>query len=245
MKIKLALKKFKKYIREHLFNVKWRCNWCGEEIFSERWFCPECESKLPIIDKAYCNHCGRELKVSDEYCSTCKGKMISIDKGRSVFSYQEPIDKHIKDLKYFGKRYLVEMFGEYLSNVYFKNYFNADLIVFIPMTKKGKKERGFNQAELLARELSKRVGVPVGDVLEKTKQTTRQAKLGREERLKNLQGTIKVKDKKAVKDKVLLIVDDVTTTGATGEVVAERLKKSGAKEVYLLTVASVPPKEKY
>lgn len=245
MEIKLAIARAKKYVREHLFNLKWRCNWCGEEIFSERWFCAECESKLPIIDKGYCNHCGRELKVASEYCSTCKGKMISVDKGRSVFTYAEPIDKLIKDLKYFGKRYIVEMLGEYLANAYLKNYFNADFIVYIPMTKESRKARGFNQSELLARELSKRVGVPTIDLLEKTKQTSRQAKLGKEERLKNLKGSFKVKDKKLVKDKVVLIVDDVSTTGATSEVVAEILKKSGAKTVYLLTVASVPPKEKY
>ena len=67
----------------------------------------------------------------------------------------------------------------------------------------------------------------------------------KEERLKNLKGVFKVKDKKLIKEKTIVIVDDVTTTGATAQAVAERLKSVGAKSVYLLTIASVPPRENY
>ena len=84
-----------------------------------------------------------------------------------------------------------------------------------------------------------------GDGIIKVKETKRQATLSRDDRLKNLKGAFRVKNKKEIKDKTVLIVDDVTTTGATGEAVAEKLKKAGAKAVYLLTVASLPPKDKY
>ena len=87
--------------------------------------------------------------------------------------------------------------------------------------------------------LSKRVGVPCEPLLDKTKETSRQAKLNRAERMKNLDGAFKMINKKLIKNKSVLVVDDVTTTGATAETVAEKLKNSGAREVILLTIASV------
>ena len=245
MQVKKFLSSVKKLISQHVFNKKWRCNWCGVEIFEEEYFCKECLNKLPLINKGYCAHCGRELKVGADYCLSCKNNMVYVDKARSVFAYKEPINKLIKDLKYYEKRYLVEIFAKYMSNIYFRNYFNADAIVYVPMLEEAEKKRGFNQSKLLAEELSKIVKVPLLNVLAKTKSTTRQAKLGREERLKNLKGTFSITDKKSVKGKTILIVDDVCTTGATSEVIGQLLKKNGACAVYLLTVASVSSKEKY
>ena len=148
-------------------------------------------------------------------------------------------------MKYDNGRFIAEAFSEYLAPLYFKNYFNADFITFIPMTDKAKKKRGYNQGELLAEATSKRIGVPVVECLQKVKDTDRQAKLGRAERLKNLSDAYRVKSRKIVKDKRILIIDDVSTTGATAQAAAEKLKRAGAKNVYLLSVASVPPIDKY
>ena len=113
------------------------------------------------------------------------------------------------------------------------------------MHEKDFRNRGYNQSQLLATEVSLRTGVSVFDGVVKIKRTQRQAKLGRTERLKNLKDAYRVTDKKAVKDKVVVIVDDVSTTCSTAEALAEKLKKAGAKTVYLITVASVPPKDEY
>ena len=117
--------------------------------------------------------------------------------------------------------------------------------VYVPMTEKALKKRGYNQSKLLAEALSLKTEVPVLDCVVKVKETKRQATLKRGERLKNLKEAFRVCDKKAVKDKTIVLVDDVTTTGATAEVIAERLKSAGAKLVYLITVASTPPIDKY
>jgi competence protein ComFC len=113
------------------------------------------------------------------------------------------------------------------------------------MTEKSEKRRGYNQSKLLAEALSRFTEVPVFYGLIKKSETKRQVTLGRKERLKNLQDSFRVKDKKSVVDKTLVIIDDVTTTGATAEVIAEALKRAGAKTVYLITVASTPPIDKY
>ncbi len=237
--------RFKKFINRYLFNVKWCCNVCGREIFEEGYFCEKCKNSLPYNDSHVCDHCGRKVVAPEKYCTTCKGVLVSLDKCRSAFVYEYPINYLIKSAKYDGNKYLLNLFADYLAPLYYKNYFNADYICFVPMTKKAQKKRGYNQSQILANLLSAKVNVPVLDCLVKTKDTERQAKLGRVERLKNLDGVFKVSNKPSVKDKTLLLVDDVTTTGATSEVIAKALKKAKAKNVYLLSVASVPPRDGY
>ncbi len=225
-----------------LYNPKWRCNVCGKELFDEGYFCKDCLNSFPVNDKTYCEHCGREVKTSAAYCLSCKGSMISVDRARSLFTYKKPINSLIKKAKYYNGKYLLEAFSVPLSNLYFKNYFNSDLVCCVPMTEKRKRSRGYNQSEILARYVSELIKVPFCDCLIKTKETKRQAKLGRTDRMKNLKGSFKVSDAKVVKGKSVLLVDDVLTTGSTAETVAERLKAAGAVKVDIITIASVPSK---
>lgn len=241
----MTFKKIKDFFVKYFFNPKWRCNSCGKEIFEGEYFCDSCLRNLPYNDKVFCNHCGRKLKVYAEYCSTCREELLSVDKARSVFDYDKPISSLIKRAKYDKRLYLLDMFAEYLSNLYLKSYFNADYICFVPMTEKAKKKRGYNQGELLAKKVGERVNVKVLEVIEKVNETTRQAKLNREQRLKNLEGVFRIKSRKLVRDKTIVIIDDVSTTGATAENIARKLKSAGAKTVYLLTIASVAPKIGY
>lgn len=236
--------KLAKTLKKYFYNPKWRCIACGKEIF-EGSFCEDCKKELPFNNGIICEHCGRKVIGIEQYCSTCRGILLSLDKCRSAFNYEPPISTVIKRMKYDNGKYLAEILAEYLAPLYFKNYFNADFITFIPMTDKAKKKRGYNQSQLLAEATSTRVGVPVVDCLKKVKDTDRQAKLGRAERFKNLANAYRVADKNVVKDKSVLIIDDVSTTGATAQVAAEKLKKAGAKKVYLLSVASVPPIDNY
>lgn len=227
------------FFRKYFFNPKWRCLVCGKEIFEGDYFCEDCAKKLPVREGAICAHCGRASVIPTEYCDTCKGKLTAIDKGRSTFEYDKPISGLIKRAKYEGERYILTAFAEYLALVCFKNYFAADFIVYVPMTKRAERKRGYNHGRILAEKTAEIVNIPVIDCLEKTRETKRQAKLDGEQRRKNLIGAFKVTDKSAVKDKTVLIIDDVTTTGATAEAIAEVLKKAGACSVLLATVAGV------
>lgn len=235
----------KAFIRKYFFNPRWRCISCGREIFGDKPFCEKCESELPFNDKAICAHCGRAVIAPEEYCSTCKGIITDIDEGRSVFKYEPPVSALIKKAKYKNAKYLLPIFAEYLFFAYAARYSDSDLICFIPMTEKAKKKRGYNQSEIMAKELSVKSGVPVFYGIVKKHETPRQATLGREERLKNLTEAFSVTDKKAVNGKKIVIVDDVTTTGSTAQAMASKLKKYGAERVNLLTVASVAPPDGY
>jgi ComF family protein len=141
--------------------------------------------------------------------------------------------------KYGGEKYLREFFAEELKPVFLKHVGYADVIVYVPTTNKKVRQRGYNQGEVLAREFSKFSQIPVVDAIQKIKETESQVGLTLKERRENLKGSFKVVDKKAVKDKRVLIIDDVMTTGSTVETIAEKLKSAGAREVIVLTVASV------
>lgn len=245
MSIKAFFKKILSIFDKGVYNSDWRCLSCGKEIFENQKICDDCLKQLPYNDKYICYHCGRQTVAPEQYCTTCKGNLTALDKCRSFFVYKKPISTMIMRLKYGNQRYLVEYFAGCLAKIYLQNYFNADGLVYVPMTKKDFLKRGYNQSKLLAESLSNMVNVPVLDCLVKKIQTKRQATLTREQRIKNLKDAFKVANKNLVKDKTLVIIDDVSTTGATAQAIAEKLKNAGAKNVYLISVASTPPIDKY
>lgn len=239
----MGLKTFlSRFLRENVFNERWTCSYCGKEIFDENYFCTDCLNELPFNDKCICNHCGRATSVPEKYCLTCKEKLLSTDIARSVFSYQGKIKTLIKKMKYSKYAYLCDVFSSYLSAIYFKNLFVADFALYVPMTAKRERKRGYNQSKRLAQAFAEKTGVEVKDVLIKVKETEKQAFLSAKERRKNLSASFKIVDKKVVEGKSFVLIDDVTTTGSTAEVISALLKKYGAKSVILLTVASVKSK---
>lgn len=240
MREKSRLKKSAAKVLKFLFPVNYTCNVCDRECFDGGYYCADCEKTLPRNDLLICGHCGRHVFNPEEYCYSCRGRETGFEKARSVFVYAEPIKKMIADFKYRGMRYLSEVFASDMAKLYYKSFFNSDVIVFPPMSEERLRERGYNQAELLAEELSALINVPVAKgALVKVKETERQATLSAEERKRNLSGTFKVADSSALKGKNVLIVDDVMTTGATVEAISFLLIKCGAKKTDVLSVASV------
>jgi competence protein ComFC len=114
----------------------------------------------------------------------------------------------------------------------------VDVMVPVPLHIRRLRERGFNQALLLVKELSKRAGIPYQErVLRKIKDTPVQITLKKRERSKNLKGAFQVQDQEAIKGKTVVLVDDVYTTGATVNECSRALLAAGAKQVAVLTVA--------
>ena len=120
-----------------------------------------------------------------------------------------------------------------------KEILPVDVVTFVPMFPSKQKKRGYNQAELLAKELCKIIEINLDNKnLARIKDTSTQTELSFSERQKNLENAFKVENKQAFKGKVVLLVDDVLTTGATANNCAKELKRVGAKEVYVLTFAT-------
>ena len=130
---------------------------------------------------------------------------------------------------YLLSKLLIEMIEE--EKIY------ADVICYVPMTKKSEKKRGFNQCELIAKNIGYHINIPVSDCIKKIKNTKEQKTLTKEERIKNLRGVFKINRIKDIKDKNVILIDDVMTTGATINECKDVLKKSGANKITVLTIA--------
>lgn len=220
------------------------CSLCGRESFTGEILCERCLKKLERNDGYICDHCGAKTPFPQPYCDRCKNKLTSFDRARSAFVYGEISGGLLKKLKYDGKKYLAEEFAKELLEILTFSASGTEGLVYVPTTRKKTRKRGYNQSRLLAANLSSLCGVPLLDVLVKTKETDSQVGKSYSDRQKNLEGSFSVCDKSTVVGKKITLIDDVMTTGATAEAVAKRLKKAGAREVCVITVATTVKEQK-
>ena len=159
---------------------------------------------------------------------------------RAFGPYEGRLAQLIQLYKYGGERALARLLASLLHELLQAEGFTQEIdgITFVPMSRKRRRERGFNQAELLARRLGQLIQAPVFSALLKTKETEPQEALSRAERLKNLQGAFAARGR--ARCERVLLVDDVYTTGATVRECAQALKAGGYEHVYVLTVARTP-----
>ncbi len=146
----------------------------------------------------------------------------------------------IHAFKYADQPYLSSYLAGWMNKEWDKypDLKEAQLILPVPLYKKKQRQRGYNQSELLARELAKLRNLPLDTTsLIRSRNTPSQTKLGREGRLQNMSGAFSCVNPAAVKGKIVLLIDDVATTGATLEGCAEALKAAGAKKVIAYTLA--------
>jgi competence protein ComFC len=208
---------------------------------------------LNTIFPVNCISCGR---TGEELCFFCLKKFPRYQNQSdswilSVFQYQHPpVKKAIWFLKYKNRKRLAKKFAELLyeqivkeaSRLATKENFTHPLLVPIPISNKRKRERGYNQTELLCRELIKidreKILTIEKNVLIKPKETEHQALiLNREERIKNIIGTFTLKNRQNIVNRNIILIDDVTTTGATLEEAKKLLQKFEAKKVIAFTIA--------
>ena len=216
---------------------------CGQ--ISAEGICPDCRKKIvAVTEGAYCMHCGKPLRdEAEEYCPDCRKQMAgggsSLDRGRSLWLHREPVSGAVYRFKYKNRRRFGKIFAQELADSYggLIRRWAVDEIIPVPLHPSRLWKRGFNQAEILARELGERCGLPVRtDVLYRIRRTSPQKLLGRQERLQNLKGAFGVSAEWTPCGNVLLI-DDIYTTGATLERAARVLKKAGAQKVFFLTIS--------
>lgn len=212
-----------------------RCAGCNE--LGYRW-CSQCDEDIKPIQGTICFRCGEPLAdlPSTGSCH-CASFLSNIDQVRSYAKYEAPLSTAIHKLKYRRDIGIAESLAKYLVKLYNSIDVEADMIVSVPLNKKRYQERGYNQALLLARPFSYEIDHPMRPNALIRKQNTRsQVGLNRFERSANVQDAF-IADKKFVKDKVILLIDDVSTTGSTMDACAKALKKEGAKYIVGLTLA--------
>jgi len=230
---------FLQKIKEIFFPSGQKCLICKSELdgSSNKQICKECAKSLPFTVGKICQKCGQPIKTDANYCLRCKKKIPVYEFARAPFIYEGTMLKLIKDLKYDGKKYIAKTLSQYIFDDYKKNPFDVDLIIPVPLFEKHQKKRGFNQSELLCSVFKSNGFIVRTDVISRIKDTASQTNLLSKEREENVKGAFKILDKRSVKDKNILIIDDVYTTGSTANECAKILIKSKAKKVYVLTVA--------
>ncbi|MBR2141088.1 MAG: ComF family protein [Rickettsiales bacterium] len=253
--ILLILKKLKNYLHSFVHYVITIiypdvCLSCGKILDSEG-FCVNCWKELVFIKKPYCFLCGRPLDINSQMgliCADCINKKYYFDRVFSVFVYNRVIAKAIFRFKFNRKTFLSKFFAKFLNNKLKECNEKIDFIVPIPMNVMKLRNRGYNQAVLLAKDLSKMVKIPcIYDLIIKTKNTKAQSSLSHKERKFNLKLAFKLNEKykDIVKNKNILIVDDVFTTGSTANECSKILKKSGAVgRIFVLTIAKTVHRQK-
>jgi len=236
---KEKLLKLKEEFLEEVFPSRFTCYGCNEEIANDSKYmlCNKCLKNISFILNP-CKKCGEDLNDFTNYCYRCKNLKREFDKVVSVANYTSIAKEFVYRLKYGGLKYYAKIIANFLVNKFKEepNFKNVDIITCVPTTLKRLKDRGFNQAELIAKEFCKQINRPYTKLLLRVKNTPTQTHLTREERIENLKGAFELLvDKSNIKDKNILIIDDIITTGATMNEIALLLKKNNAKHVYGLT----------
>jgi competence protein ComFC len=192
-----------------------------------------------LVKPPYCQKCGRPIREGG-LCRVCRKYGRSYTKHRAVGIYDGVLAEAVKSLKYRSRMSISRRLGRMMSTIALADaeMREAELIVPVPLHRVRERERGFNQTLLLAREISKEMGVPVVErVLVRKRYTRQQTTLSRKERRPNVAGAFNVLDSGPIEDKRILLIDDVTTTGATLEECAALLNEAGALAVYCLSAA--------
>ncbi|MBQ9118208.1 MAG: ComF family protein [Clostridia bacterium] len=241
MRLKDLLEKLKKKWQD----VGYTCDVCDGEIFDYpvSRLCADCKKSLVENDGLACPKCGRAT-VTEGVCLNCKKKLPLFDKGLSPYVYFDEVAGVINRLKS-GRPYLSRFLGEQMADRFLKEETPTEntVVVYVPLHREKRLSRGYDQAEKLAKVVADRLRLPLIPALVCVGKKEAQKELSLTERQKNVAGTYRVKVRKAVKDKRVLLIDDVMTTGATGSECADRLKRAGAAEVYFLTAASLPERK--
>ena len=199
-----------------------------------------CDACLARIEWVYggCTICGKAV-FSDKICRACQIDRPAIDRIRAAAYFVPPVVELIHQFKYYDQFGLKRPLGEIMADHWATHFGDStfDAIIPVPLSRRRKKMRGYNQAELLAEQLSTRLDIPLKrDWLRRSRDTQPQARLSRAERMVNVQHAFEVGSIPSDCQRVLL-VDDVCSTGATVNAISEVLKRAGVNYVAAYTFA--------
>lgn len=217
-----------------------RCPVCDEPV--RPWnalVCAECAPKFEYIKPPRCLKCGKHIgDGTKEYCDDCAAHPHLYDSGRALFSYRS-VSASIARFKYSGRREYAACYAACMEKQLggFIRACRAEALVPVPLHKSRFKKRGYNQAGELAKAISALTGIPVrADLIARTGKTAPMKDLSAAERQNNLKKAFKI-CRNDVKLKIIIIIDDIYTTGSTIDAMSRELKKTGVERIYFITLA--------
>jgi ComF family protein len=216
------------------------CLFCGAAVGEKAKLaqCPECEGDIQWVASPLCTCCGKVFasrEGEDRLCGSCQKEPPPFSRARAAAVYDGPPAEAIKRFKFNRQIVYLPLMQAWLKPLAREMAAHADLVVPVPLHSRRIMERGFNQALMLAQGLTE---LPVEkNLLIREHPTLPQIGLNPKQRLENVKGAFAVPQPARVKGKRVLLVDDLFTTGATARECTRVLKKAGAKQVEILTVA--------
>lgn len=230
------------YLTDLFFPPK--CIFCGklQSPGTRPVICYDCLNSVSD-DSLKCVKCGGNIQLSDGYfhCYTCKSVGRHYDAAFSIFPYKDNVRDAILRFKFKGDTAAAADFAYLLSDFILRLGFsknNIQYITYVPSDKQRERSRGFNHMKQIAGYVKKYTKIPVKDhVVEKNKSTPAQSTLKARDRAKNILGVFSINERALVKNKCIILLDDIFTTGATTIEVAKMLKRAGAKYVCVVTIA--------
>lgn len=217
-----------------------RCPVCHEAVEERGGLaCKICRTRLPYVREPSCRKCGKPLLSEEkEYCGDCSRKRRRFRQGKAPFIYDKVMRESIARFKYGGRREYAAFYAEEILRKCAREaaFWKGDVLVPIPLHPSRRRKRGYNQAALLARELSERCGIPVDEkLLFRVRKTRAQKELNDQERLANLRGAFSVR-KGSIPYKNIILIDDIYTTGSTIDEAAGVLVENGVQSVFFLCI---------
>jgi len=220
------------------------CLLCDESTDTLYAICTACETELPWLGDQ-CQQCALPLAMSGLSCAQCTRNEPAFDEVAVPWLYEFPIDSLITRFKHQGNwpmgRLMAQLLGQFLQHRFEENLPRPDFLLPVPLAVKRLRQRGYNQAAMLADWLSEQLQLPVEDrLILRTQETPAQQGLDAKARKRNLRNAFVVINEEKIKGKHVALVDDVLTTGSTADVIAKLLIKAGAKRVDVYCLARTP-----
>lgn len=245
--------------KKNIFSTLWtsaidsllppRCVATGEIVDAQGMLSPAFWSQLQFIEDPFCKTCGIPFSfniTNDALCAACMDQEPLFDRSRSAVIYNDASRKLVLGFKYGDQLHSVDTFVPWMIRAGQSLIDQADFIIPVPLHARRLRERRFNQSALLAQEIAKRTGKKyIPDALMRVRHTTPQKGLNAKERNKNVRGAFTVNERYSAvfRDKNILLIDDVFTTGATLNECARVLKQAKTTSVNVLTIARVTREE--
>ena len=235
-------------IIDFLIAPRGKCMGCGALTGTDsEWLCADCYGSLKphYTEKnssaVICAHCGT-VYFGGGFCTGCRRKNVELLHAPAAFVYDGPVREIIHNFKFKGTYRMADFMAAYMKKALeTEEIGNIDMIVPVPLHRNRFLQRDYNQSEKLAQAMTKLTGIQTENALVRTRSTRSQSSLNGTEHRLNLDGVFMAND--TVKDKHVLLIDDVRTTGTTAVKCAEALFSTGAREVTVLTFAQAEPKD--
>ena len=219
------------------------CVVCTENVARSEYLCADCQRRAPRIAAPFCAKCSEPFPgaITQTFsCANCEHRELHFECAVAAYRSRGLVRRLVHDFKYGRQRHLrhplTAWLRETLSDPRLRGR-HFDLIVAVPLHPARERERGFNQAALLAELLAQSMKVTARPLLERTRYTTTQTAYDRAERMENLAGAFRLRKNRDVRDLRVLLIDDVLTTGSTLSECARVLRAGGAVSIHAATAA--------